>query len=71
VGIGRVIEKAIRANDFKIDVKSLRQLELKELNFFDNCDNDKSEFLVKIDWKRLLTVNKQNGKVNLDFLQAN
>lgn len=50
VGIGRVTEKAVKVNDFKIDGKSLRQVVLKEPNIFDNCDNDKSEYLIKIDW---------------------
>jgi hypothetical protein len=50
VGIGRVIEKAIKVNDFKIEGKSLRQFEIIEPNIFDNCDNDKSEYPVKIEW---------------------
>ncbi|TBR19905.1 MAG: GIY-YIG nuclease family protein [Chitinophagaceae bacterium] len=60
VGIGRVTEKAIRVNDFKIDRKSLRQITLKESNIFDNCYNDKSEFLVKIDW--IKTVDGKQAK---------
>lgn len=60
VGIGRVTEKAVRVNDFKIDGKSLRQLKLKEPNIYDNCDNDKSEFLVKIDW--LKSVDSKQAK---------
>ncbi len=50
VGVGRVKEKAIRVDDFKIDGKPLRSFELKQQNIFDNSDNEKSEFLVKIDW---------------------
>lgn len=50
VGIGRVVDKAIKVNDFYVNGMSLRQFELKEPNIFDNCDNDKSEFLVRIDW---------------------
>ena len=50
VGIGRVKEKAVRVNDFRIDGKSLRHYKLKEPNIFDNSDHEKSEFLVKIDW---------------------
>ena len=50
VGIGRVIEKAVKVNDFKIDGKSLHQFELKEPNIFDNSDNLKSEYPVKIKW---------------------
>ena len=50
VGIGRVVEKAVKVNDFKIDGKSLHQFDLKEPNIFDNSDNEKSEYPVKIEW---------------------
>lgn len=50
VGVGRVIEQAVPVNDFKIDKKSLRDFELTQARIFDNSDNDKTEFLVKIDW---------------------
>jgi hypothetical protein len=50
VGIGRVIEKAVKVNDFKIDGKLLHHFNLKESNIFENCDNEKSEYLVKVDW---------------------
>lgn len=50
VGIGRVTRKAIKVNDFEINGKSLRQFNLKEPNIYENADNDKSEYLVKIDW---------------------
>ena len=65
VGIGRVTEKAIRVNDFKIDGRLLSQLELKVREIFDNCDNDKSEFLVKIDWKK--TFDKDQAKWKSKF----
>jgi uncharacterized protein len=50
VGIGRVIAKAIPVNDFKVNGKSLRQFDLKIPNIFENSDNEKSEFPVKIEW---------------------
>ncbi|WP_084444833.1 GIY-YIG nuclease family protein [Hymenobacter roseosalivarius] len=50
VGIGRVIEKAVNVNDFKVDNKSLHQHPIKVTDIFDNCDNDKSEYPVKIEW---------------------
>jgi hypothetical protein len=50
VGIGRVLEKAVRANDFKVNGKSLRHCELKTSGVFNNCDNEKSEYLVKTEW---------------------
>ena len=49
-GIGRVMEKAVRVNDFKINGKSLRQFNLRQRNIFDNCDNIRTEWVVKIDW---------------------
>jgi hypothetical protein len=60
VGIGRVTEKACKVNDFKIDGKSLKQLTLKEPNIFENFDNDKSEYLVKVDW--IKTVDSNHAK---------
>lgn len=50
VGIGRVVEKAVRVNDFKVDGKSLKQYPIKASDIFDNCDNGKSEYLVRIVW---------------------
>jgi len=50
VGIGRVTGKAVKVNDFKIDGKSLHQFDLKESNIFENCDNENSEYPVKIEW---------------------
>lgn len=60
VGIGRVIEQAVRVNDFKIKGKSLNTLNLKTLGIYDNCESEKSEFLVKIDWVE--SVDKKNAK---------
>ncbi len=50
VGIGRVSEIAVKVNDFKIGDNSLHYLSLEQSNIFDNCENDKSEYLVKIEW---------------------
>lgn len=52
VGIGRVVERAVMVNDFRIDGKSLYEFDLKESNIFQNSDNENSEYLVKIDWIR-------------------
>jgi len=60
VGIGRVIEKAVKVNDFRIDGKSLKHFDLKVAGIFDNCDNDKSEHPVKIQW--IKTVDSKNAK---------
>ncbi len=60
VGIGRVKEKAARVLDFRFNGKSLHEVKLREPNMFSNSDNDKSEYLVKVDW--IKTVNKENAK---------
>jgi len=60
VGIGRVKAKAVRVNDFTINSKSLRKFKLQEPNIFNNNDNDKSEYLVKIDW--LKAVDSEQAK---------
>lgn len=50
VGVGRVKDKAVKVNDFKINGKSLRDFELKVSNIFENNDNENSEYLVKTEW---------------------
>jgi hypothetical protein len=50
VGVGRVKDKAIRISEFRHIGKSLSALPLKNKNMFKNCDNDKSEFLLKVKW---------------------
>lgn len=60
VGIGRVLKKAVRVTDFKFNGRLLSNLNLKNMNIYENCDNEKSEFLVKIEWIKKL--DKQNAK---------
>ena len=60
VGIGKVIQKAVRVNEFKLNGKSLKKLDLKVKNIFDNSENDKSDYPVKIEWIR--TVDRENAK---------
>lgn len=60
VGIGKVIEKAIRVNDFRINNLSLKEFKLEQPNIFKNAENEKSEFLVKIDW--IKAIDKKNAK---------
>jgi len=50
VGIGRVIEKACKVNDFTVNNQPLKLFNLKSPNIYENCDNDKSEYPVKIQW---------------------
>ena len=60
VGIGRVKEKAVKINEFTYNGKSLRDCDLKSSGMYVNSDNDKSEYLVKIDW--IKSVKRENGK---------
>jgi len=51
VGVGRVIKKAIRIQDIKIDKTPLLSLELKSKNLDLNADdNDKSEYVALVEW---------------------
>jgi len=60
VGIGRVVEKAVRVNDFRYNGSSLHDVTLKQPNIFENSDNEKSEYLVKIEW--IVAVKKECAK---------
>jgi hypothetical protein len=60
VGIGRVVEKAVRVNDFQVSGNSLRHHPIKLANIFDNGENDMSEYLVKIEW--ITTVDGKQAK---------
>ena len=60
VGIGRMTEKAARVNNFKVHDKSLGLHPIKVTNIFENCDNDKSEYLAKVNW--IKTVGSTQGK---------
>ena len=50
VGVGVVKEKAVSANEFMFSDVSLKSHKMLSTNFFENSDNEKSEYLVKIDW---------------------
>ncbi len=60
VGVGRVKEKAVSVNDFKVDNKTLNHYELACTGIYNNCDNANSEYLVKVEW--IKTVDRKNGK---------
>jgi uncharacterized protein len=60
VGIGRVLEKAVRVNDFKIDGKSLHQFHLVKPEIFENSENERSEYLARINW--ITSVDKNAAK---------
>lgn len=64
VGIGRVSEKAVRVNDFRFEGKSLKEQNLIVSNIFENSENERSEFLVKIDWIKTVESNQAKWKSN-------
>jgi hypothetical protein len=72
VGIGRVIEKAVKINDFKIEGNLLNHFHLKEPNIFENNDNEKSEYLVKVEWIKSVDSKdaKWKSKAGLFTIQA-
>jgi hypothetical protein len=50
VGIGRVTHRAVRANEFRVNGIPLVHAHLKVPDIFQNSDNEKSEYLVAVDW---------------------
>lgn len=52
VGIGKVIENAIPVNQFMFNGKYLKDLPLKSTGLLRNSDNEKTDYLVKIDWEK-------------------
>lgn len=60
VGIGKVRETAVKVDEFKYKGKAINAYDLNSPEIYRNCDNDKSEYLVKIDW--IKAVDRKNGK---------
>jgi hypothetical protein len=62
VGVGRVTEKAIAINNFKVNGKYLSQYNLKSPKPFENSENENSEFAVKIEWIKAFDANEAKWK---------
>lgn len=60
VGIGKVQEKAVKVDNFYFQNKLLTEYPLKQLNIFENSDNENSEYLVKVKW--IESVEKDKAK---------
>ena len=60
VGVGIVKEQAVPANEFIFSGVTLKSHKMLSTNFFENCDNEKSEYLVKVDW--LASYNRSYAK---------
>lgn len=67
VGIVRVTQRALKPVEFKVNGIPLRLADLKIPNIFENSDNEKSEYLVAVDWIQKVTSNdaKWNPKSGL------
>lgn len=64
VGVGKVSERAVDINAFRVDNKPLSLLELKAPNMFKNADNENCEYVVKIDWRRIFEPKGAKWKAN-------
>lgn len=60
VGIGRVINKAVKVSSFKVNGKSLDKIKLTNRKILENSENDKSEYLTKIKW--IKSVDQKDAK---------
>ena len=60
VGIGIVKNRAVKIDDFRYDGKSLHDLPLKCTMIFENHENEKTEYCLKVEW--IKTVSGVNGK---------
>ena len=60
VGVGRVVEKAVKINNFFIEGKTLNDYDLEVPRIYENANNDNTEYPVKIDW--IKTFDRLNGK---------
>lgn len=70
VGIGKVLEKAVRINDFKIDLKPLSQFDLQVPNIFNNSENENSEYPVKVEWIKAVEKNDAKWKKNYNLFTS-
>lgn len=62
VGIGRITEKAVRATDFKCNGKLLQSLPLQSTGLFKDVDNDNCDYLVKVEWIKVVTAEEAKWK---------
>ncbi len=51
VGIGQVLQEAVRPTEFMYKGKALDSYISRDNSLFRNCDNEKSDYLVTIGWK--------------------
>jgi hypothetical protein len=62
VGIGRVIEKAKRVDEFRVNGHRLKESGLKASRLFENSDNEKAEYLVEVDWIKAVVTHEAKWK---------
>jgi|GEM_PF-278174 len=75
VGVGKVVQKAVRVNEFIVNQRPLRDFDLKQPNIFENSENINSEFLVQVDWikvvdKKSAAWKKKNNLFTTQLIKA-
>ncbi len=65
VGVGKVIDKAVRVDLFRVNNVPLFQLPLKCKNIFENSDNDKSEYVLSIKWIKVFETKDAKREKNI------
>lgn len=64
VGIGKILKTAVPIKNFMHDGKFLKELQNLKTSLFDNSDNEKSEFVVKVQWIKTVQKEKAYWKKN-------
>ena len=64
VGVGRVLKRAVRVNEFRYKGKSLKDLPIESTGLFKNQDDDKCRYLVKVKWIKTAPLDKAKWKAN-------
>lgn len=64
VGIGIVTQKAVRVDDFRYKGKGVNDLKLVEPFIIDNSDNEKTEYLLQVQWKKAVDRTEAKWKSN-------
>ena len=63
VGVGIVLQASVRIKNFRCQGKELSRLKLRQPNIYENYDDaDKSEYVVKIGWKKTVSSDKAKWK---------
>ncbi|MEK9207328.1 MAG: GIY-YIG nuclease family protein [Patescibacteria group bacterium] len=70
VGVGRVVEKAVRASEFKHNGKLLLDIPLKSTGLFRNLGTENCDYLVKIEWMETVDAEKAKWRARSELFTA-